>query len=55
LVIVGHAGYTGLSALGAFVHPARLHFVEYFGKFYEAGGKPFKPFKRVIDGAEIVK
>ena len=55
LVIVGHAAYTGLSALGAFVHPARLHFVEYFGKFYEAGGKPFKPFKRVIDGAEIVK
>ena len=55
LVIVGHTAYTGLSALGAFVHPARLHFVEYFGKFYEAGGKPFTPFKRVIDGAEIVK
>ena len=55
LVIVGHVAYTGISALGAFVHPARLHFVEYFGKFYEAGGEPFEPFKRKIDGVEIVE
>jgi len=55
LVIVGHTAYTGLSALGAFVHPARLHFVEYFTKFYEAGGEPFEPFARTIDGVEIVE
>jgi len=55
LVIVGHIAYTGISALGAFVHPARLHFVEYFTKFYEAGGEPFEPFKRKIDGVEIVE
>ncbi|MBN2543193.1 V-type ATP synthase subunit I [bacterium] len=46
LVIVGHIGYTAISSLGAFVHPARLQFVEYFSKFYEAGGKPFQPFKK---------
>jgi V/A-type H+-transporting ATPase subunit I len=34
-----------LSALGAYVHSARLQYVEYFGKFYEGGGKAFKAFK----------
>ena len=34
-----------LSALGAFVHSARLQYVEYFSKFYEGGGKAFKVFK----------
>ncbi|MCK5832540.1 V-type ATP synthase subunit I [bacterium] len=55
LVIVGHVAYTGLSALGAFVHPARLHFVEYFTRFYEAGGEPFEPLERKIEGVEIVE
>ncbi len=55
LVLVGHVAYTGLSALGAFVHPARLHFVEYFTKFYEAGGEPFEPYRRKVDGVEIVE
>lgn len=30
-----------LSALGAYVHSIRLIFVEFFGKFYEGGGKQF--------------
>lgn len=34
-----------LSALGAYVHSARLQYVEYFSKFYEGGGKAFKVFK----------
>jgi len=55
LVIVGHVAYTGLSALGAFVHPARLHFVEYFTKFYEAGGEPFEPYRREVEGVDIVE
>lgn len=28
-----------------YVHGARLIFVEFFGKFYEGGGKPFQPLK----------
>lgn len=34
-----------LALLGAYVHSARLIYVEFFGKFYEGGGKEFKDFK----------
>lgn len=34
-----------LSLLSAYVHSARLIYVEFFGKFYEGGGKEFKDFK----------
>ena len=34
-----------LNALGSYVHTMRLQYVEMFGKFYEGGGKQFKPFK----------
>jgi V/A-type H+/Na+-transporting ATPase subunit I len=33
-----------LGLLGAYVHTCRLQYVEFFGKFYEGGGKPFTPF-----------
>ena len=34
-----------INALGAYVHASRLQYVEFFGKFYEGGGKSFQPFK----------
>ncbi|MGX7197269.1 V-type ATP synthase subunit I [Enterococcus olivae] len=34
-----------LSVLGAYVHAARLQYVEFFGKFYQGGGRSFHPFK----------
>ena len=30
--------------LGAYVHTNRLQFVEFFGKFYEGGGRAYAPF-----------
>jgi V/A-type H+-transporting ATPase subunit I len=35
--------------LGVFsptIHSLRLHYVEFFGKFYQPGGKPYTPFRR---------
>ncbi len=47
ILIVGHLFNMVVNALGAFVHTIRLHFVELFGKFYEGGGREFKPFSKV--------
>lgn len=43
--IIGHGFNLANSALGSYVHTSRLQYVEFFGKFYEGGGKEFAPFK----------
>lgn len=44
LFVLAHLFNLALSLLGAYVHTARLQYVEYFSKFYEGGGRPFTPF-----------
>ena len=39
----GNALNFALNLLGCYVHDLRLQCLEYFGKFYEDGGKPFRP------------
>ena len=43
--IGGHIFNIAINLLGAYVHTNRLQFVEFFGKFYEGGGRAFNPFK----------
>lgn len=43
-LLVGlHMFNLGINTLGTFIHCARLQYVEFYGKFYEVGGKEFKP------------
>ncbi len=44
IFLVGHTLNIAINLLGAYVHTNRLQFVEFFGKFYEGGGKGFRPF-----------
>ena len=43
--IIGHTANMAINLLGAYVHSDRLQFVELFSKFYEGGGRAFKPLK----------
>lgn len=45
IFLIGHAMNFGLNLLGCFVHDLRLQCLEFFGKFYSDGGKPFRPLK----------
>jgi V/A-type H+-transporting ATPase subunit I len=47
IFVFGHTFNVVINLLGAFVHPARLQFVEFFSKFYEGGGRPLAPFRFV--------
>ncbi|MBE6553500.1 MAG: V-type ATP synthase subunit I [Ruminococcaceae bacterium] len=43
ILLVGHVFNLAINVLGAFVHTSRLQYLEFFGKFYEDGGRPFEP------------
>ncbi len=44
ILIAGHLFNFMMSIIGSFVHPARLIFLEFFGRFYQAGATRFRPF-----------
>lgn len=47
IVVFGHAANMMLSTLGAFVHPLRLTFVEFYkNSGFSGGGRMYSPFKR---------
>lgn len=48
-VIIALIFHTLNFAMGVFsptIHSLRLHYVEFFSKFYQPGGRPYKPFRR---------
>ena len=53
--MVGNALNFALNLLGCYVHDMRLQCLEYFGRFYEDGGKPFRPLDLKTKYYHIVK
>lgn len=45
IFLFGHTFNILIGGLGTFVHTCRLQYLEFFGKFYEGGGKAFDPLK----------
>ncbi|HNW04356.1 MAG TPA: V-type ATP synthase subunit I [Oscillospiraceae bacterium] len=57
ILVVGTGGHLlnfAINALGAYVHTSRLHYVEFFGRFYEGGGTPFRPLAAETKYTEAV-
>ena len=53
--VIGHAFNMAINIIGTFVHAARLQYLEFFGKFYEEGGRPFRPLSYKTKYTDIVK
>lgn len=43
ILIVGHAFNLVMNLLGAYIHDARLQYVEFYGRFFEGDGELFAP------------
>ena len=57
-LIISFAGNTlnfALNLLGCYVHDLRLQCLEYFGKFYQDGGRPFRPLDLNTKYYDVVK
>ncbi|MEW5919467.1 MAG: V-type ATP synthase subunit I [Bacillota bacterium] len=45
MLVGGHLFNLVINILGAYVHSSRLQYLEFFNRFFESGGRSFKPFK----------
>jgi V/A-type H+-transporting ATPase subunit I len=53
IFLLGHLFNFVINAMGGFVHGLRLHYVEFFTKFYQSGGTEFAPLEMKFDTIEI--
>jgi V/A-type H+-transporting ATPase subunit I len=53
ILIPSHLFNLIINTLGGFIHTMRLQYIEFFGRFYSGGSKPFKPFRLETDYVEI--
>ncbi|NMB40482.1 MAG: V-type ATP synthase subunit I [Firmicutes bacterium] len=53
ILLGGHSFNLIINTLGAYVHTSRLQYIEFFGKFFEGGGRSFQPFCKTTKFVEI--
>lgn len=51
----GHLFNIIISTLGSYVHTSRLQYIEFFGKFFEGGGKSFSPFNIKTSYVDVIE
>lgn len=55
IFVAGHTFNLAISLLGAYVHTGRLQYIEFFGKFFEGGGRAFRPLVNNTNYVTIIK
>ncbi|MDE7265662.1 MAG: hypothetical protein K2N52_05260, partial [Clostridia bacterium] len=55
LLIVGHGFNLAIGLLGAYIHDARLQYVEFYGRFFEGEGELFAPLGSNQKYIKVVK
>lgn len=55
IFVIGHIFNLAINILGTFVHTSRLQYIEFFGKFFESGGRKFTPLYNKTKYVEVVK
>lgn len=55
ILAIGHGFNLAMGVLGAYIHVARLQYIEFFSRFYEGEGEVFVPFGSKVSYVNLTK